>query len=395
MDGMETLPGNITPQWLFDVLDEQVRALTGKGFQLDVAAWEGNAKCRLSFAERTHALRQDWSKWPTISCNPPFRADLLSQFATKALDAATKGSTVVFILPWWPGHSWFQDLKRRGRVQDILGPVAFERSDGGKFVLNKGNGISLVAVTLGPRVVPGSNGEPITKGQLHGWSSSARALYQAQVPDGLTRPCSDPSVLTSYRSDNDHLLAEVARLFFRPGDRIADGTYGMGRFWRKLDLSQYEFHPSDLLTVPEHPYDFRHLPYRCGSFNVPVYDPPYIHQRRGQARQRIHGADYKNAKTTRGFSDGPIIQLFREGMAEGHRLLKPGGLMLVKCQDQIDEGGRQRMAHLEVHDIALKELGMEVEELFILTQTSPLLQFGRSPRHARKSHSTLWVFRKK
>jgi hypothetical protein len=190
------------------------------------------------------------------------------------------------------------------------------------------------------------------------------------------------------------LIAQVARLFFRPGDRIADVTFGRGRFWRKVDLSLYDFRPSGLLTVPEHPYDFRYLPYRSCDFDIHVFDPPYIHQRRGQSRQPIHGADYKNAETTRRFSYAEIIQLFRDGMAEGHRILRQGGLMLVKCQDQIDEAGTQRMAHIEVHDIAVKELGMEVEELFILTQKSTLLHFGRSPRHARKNHSYLWVFRK-
>lgn len=209
------------------------------------------------------------------------------------------------------------------------------------------------------------------------------------------QPVTDPPVLTSYQCNNDHLIAQVARLYLRPGDRIADVTYGMGRFWRKVDLSQYDFHASDLLTVPDHPYDFRRLPYRSCEFDIHVFDPPYIHQRRGQPRQRIHGADYKNDETTRRFSFAEIIQLFRDGMAEGHRILKPGGLMLVKCQDQIDEKGRQRMAHIDVHNIAVNELGMDLEDQFVLTQPSPLLQFGRSNRHAKKNHSFLWAFRKK
>ena len=57
-------------------------------------------------------------------------------------------------------------------------------------------------------------------------------------------------VLTSSQCNNDHLMAEVARLYLRTGDRIADVTFGKGRFWRKVDLGQYDFHPSDLLTVP-------------------------------------------------------------------------------------------------------------------------------------------------
>jgi DNA modification methylase len=110
------------------------------------------------------------------------------------------------------------------------------------------------------------------------------------------------------------------------------------------------------------------------------------------APRRIHKAEYKNAETTRGFSHSDIIRLYRDGMAEGHRILRPGGLMLVKCKDEI-ERGRQRMSHVEIHDIALYDLGMAVEDQFLLTQISPILHFGRS-RYARKNHSYLWVFRK-
>jgi DNA modification methylase len=208
-------------------------------------------------------------------------------------------------------------------------------------------------------------------------------------------PNEPPPVLTSYQCNNDYLIAQVARLYFRDGNRIADVTYGEGRFWRKVNLSQYQFYPSDLLTLPEHPYDFRHLPYRSCDFDIHVFDPPYIHQRRGQPRQRIHGADYRNAETTEKFTYEQIIELFRDGMTEGHRILKPGGLMLVKCQDQIDEKGHQRMAHIDVHNIALHELLMVLEDQFVLIQPSPLLQFGRSTRHAKKNHSYLFVFRKK
>jgi hypothetical protein len=32
------------------------------------------------------------------------------------------------------------------------------------------------------------------------------------------------------------LFAQVAKLYFRPGDRIADVTYGKGVFWRQVDV---------------------------------------------------------------------------------------------------------------------------------------------------------------
>jgi len=100
-----------------------------------------------------------------------------------------------------------------------------------------------------------------------------------------------------------------------------------------------------------------------------------------------------NAETTKGYSHADIIQRYRDGMVEGFRILRPGGLMLVKCKDEI-VAGQQKMSSIEIHNIAVIELGMNVEDQFVLLQPSPLLDFGRSPGHAKKNHSFLWVFRK-
>jgi hypothetical protein len=50
------------------------------------------------------------------------------------------------------------------------------------------------------------------------------------------------------------------------------------------------------------------------------------------------------------------------------------------------------MSHIEIHDIAVKELQMEVLDFFVLTQKSnPVIQH-KHQQHARKDHSYLWVF---
>ena len=121
-----------------------------------------------------------------------------------------------------------------------------------------------------------------------------------------------------------------------------------------------------------------------------VLDPPYTHH---PPARRYMDADYRNYETTRGFSHDDIIRLYRDGMVEGHRILKPGGLMLVKCKDE-SENGHQRMSHIEIHEIAVKELGMEVQDLFVMTQRGLLVLFRHDGR-ARKNHSYLWAFRKK
>ncbi len=167
--------GTATPQWLFERLNERVVEIAGQGFQVDAAAEGWNAKCADYFDEEMDALKQDWSAWATVFCNPPFSARLISKFVAKALEAADRGSTVVLLLPSWPGYPWFQELKRRGQMQDILGPVAFERADGSKVVLNNGyKTTALVVATLGPKVVAGTNGEPIARaGVLQGGAGRA------------------------------------------------------------------------------------------------------------------------------------------------------------------------------------------------------------------------------
>jgi hypothetical protein len=76
--------------------------------------------------------------------------------------AAAMGSTVVLLLPHWPGYDWYQEVKRRGQMRDVVGPVRFQQHDGGHVVLNNGrNSISLVVALLGPHVAPGTNGTPI------------------------------------------------------------------------------------------------------------------------------------------------------------------------------------------------------------------------------------------
>jgi DNA repair protein RadA/Sms len=156
--------GAATAQWLFDLLDAQVKRLTGQAFELDAAAARWNAKCADYFDEELDALAQDWSRWNTIFCNPPFSAALIAHFVRKAIEAAQSGSTVVLLLPAWRGYPWFQDVTRLGQLRDIIGPVEFERPDGTRFVLNNGaRSTSLVVATLGPHITPGSNGEPIRR----------------------------------------------------------------------------------------------------------------------------------------------------------------------------------------------------------------------------------------
>jgi len=184
---------------------------------------------------------------------------------------------------------------------------------------------------------------------------------------------------------NDDLIAEVARLYLNPDQKIADLTYGKGVFWKKtpdLDVTG-----SDLVTVPDRPYDFRSTPYPSGSFDVAVLDPPYIH-----SPGKHNTAEQYQGGTVQGMSMRDILQLYRDGMTEALRITRPQGFLLVKTKDTI-EHGRQVWSHVHLHNIGV-ELGMYPKDLFYLATRPPIEQRwnGTTQKHSRKNISQLWVF---
>lgn len=87
----------------------------------------------------------------------------------------------------------------------------------------------------------------------------------------------NPGIYSAVVGDNSDLIVRVVSLYTKDGYKIADVTFGKGVFWRKVDLSRFDFHASDILTCPKAKYDFRKLPYPSVSFDVVVLDPPYAH----------------------------------------------------------------------------------------------------------------------
>lgn len=185
-------------------------------------------------------------------------------------------------------------------------------------------------------------------------------------------------VYTTIVGTNADLIHEVVRLYPLAGLAVADVTYGKGVFWHKVATTTFDFHPSDLMTG----VDFRALPYGDATMDVVVLDPPYMHD------AGCPQCNY-NASTTRGMGHDAIVQLYAEGMGEARRVLRPGGQLWVKCQDEI-VSGHQRRTSYELYTYALM-LGFIDQDRFTLIRRSATVQVKRQ-HHARKNESCLWVF---
>lgn len=190
----------------------------------------------------------------------------------------------------------------------------------------------------------------------------------------------DTPIYTVHKGNNSGLIKKVAALYFKPGEKIADVTWGKGAFWKEVDLTKINVVGTDIKTGT----DFRDLPYDDNSFNHSVIDPPYarITNLKGMV-------DCYN--TTRFTSHEDIIRLYENGLKELVRITKEDGYILCKCQDEIC-GCKQRWSHIEIFNIAL-ELGLYPKDLFILVnEKNPKPTYKQ--QHARKTHSYLWIFQK-
>jgi hypothetical protein len=195
-----------------------------------------------------------------------------------------------------------------------------------------------------------------------------------------------PPVSTVLHGNNADIMREVSRLYIRDGARVADVTYGKGIFWKRTDTSRFTLLGSDLTTVPERPYDFRATPYESASFDHVVFDPPYVHN----PGKPLYEVSYRNAEHHCGQSHADIIEDYRQGMIEARRILRPRGLLWVKCKDEV-QSGKQQWSHQEIQGIS-RELGMVQKDLFIVIPTSRMPRQHKRQIHAAKHHSYLLLF---
>lgn len=234
---------------------------------------------------------------------------------------------------------------------------------------------------------------------------------------------------------NADLIADVARLGYLRAEWVTlDPTFGRGIWWKKWRPDELVAHDLAIDGV-----DFRDLPYADDTFDAVAFDPPYIAPggratstlgaiRRGPVTERIDNGRGPKRRTREGSDfhdryglvDAPktpagVQELLEQGLAEVGRVVKPGGVVLVKCQDYITSGRLWLGTHRTLSHAL--ELGFDVvDRLEHVAGVRPQpgnrtrkhtacngagcdaeeCDDGRVPsgqQHARRNLSTLFVFR--
>lgn len=221
-------------------------------------------------------------------------------------------------------------------------------------------------------------------------SKTTTARKKRKSPDG--KPTND-LIHSAQTGTNDQLFPSIVSLYVAPGSTVADVTYGKGVFWRQVPEGTYDLKATDLGTG----VDCRDLPYEDESIDCVVFDPPYMHTPGGTAHvghQNYEGY-YQNNKASSGKKyHEAVLDLYFTAAKEAYRVIKPKGIYIVKCQDEVC-ANQQRLTHIEIIN-ELAQYGFVAEDLFVLVRNGkPGVSRVLRQAHARKNHSYFIVFYKR
>jgi len=219
-------------------------------------------------------------------------------------------------------------------------------------------------------------------------------------------------IVSAHVGENAELFAQLMGLHIPAGARVADVTFAAGKFWKSIAPGTYELHASDLVlsTKSREPLveyhdgvDCRELPYADGSMDCVVLDPPYMEGffRRLTSQQAGSGtySAFRRAYSTGTGEQRPdqpkwhdaVTDLYLRAGIEAHRVLRRGGHVVVKCQDEVS-ANKQRLTHIEIVT-AYEDLGFYCKDVFVLVRRNkPGVSRLVKQVHARKNHSYFLVF---
>ena len=201
-------------------------------------------------------------------------------------------------------------------------------------------------------------------------------------------------IVKSVSYDQSEIIRNILKLHVPSGQIDCDPTYSIGGFYNGTGITpprfRYDINPQ---TDNVEQVDARHLPLADASISCLMFDPPFLattgpflhEEGEGNIINKRFGV-YPDEKS--------LHRFYVDAMRVAYRVLKPGGLLIFKCQDKVSSG-KQYFSHCFVYQEAVK-LGFYAKDLFVLLSRNRLVADwqAKNRQHSRKYHCWFWVFQK-
>ena len=233
-------------------------------------------------------------------------------------------------------------------------------------------------------------------------------LFEVSSPSKRTQGgvATSEVLMSAHQGGNADLFPRILELFIPDGSRIADVTYGNGVFWSKVTPGRYELLATDISMG----IDCRALPYPDSYLDALVLDPPYmegllrdnVNHKAGNGSHSSFREYYSNGNESSSQWERPdgkpapkwhaaVRDLYYYAALEAWRTLRPGGVFIVKCQDEVS-ANKQWLTHVEIINDCSR-IGFYCKDLFVLMRNNKAgISRVKKQVHARKNHSYFLVF---
>lgn len=172
-----------------------------------------------------------------------------------------------------------------------------------------------------------------------------------------------------------------------------DITYSIGNFYKKGIVEQpvYKF---DKYPKAE---DIRQLesvlPFENNSIQSIMCDLPFVISKGPSLSENIEGQNITHNRFGSFENPTELFTCYEHWINESFRVLKPNGILIFKCQDQISSGKNYTISYFSM-DRAIKA-GFNIRDCFILLAKQRITS-GKwiNQFHSRKWHSYFYCFKK-
>ena len=193
--------------------------------------------------------------------------------------------------------------------------------------------------------------------------------------------------------DQSEIIRNILRLHVPGGKIDCDPTYSTGAFYNGSGIEvpelRFDIKPQAEGVIQA---DARHLPLEDESISCMMFDPPFL-ATTGKSLTEGQG-NIINRRFGVFPDEQSLHRFYVEAMVEAHRVLKPQGILIFKCQDKVSSG-KQYWSHCFIMNEAVK-IGFYPKDMFILLAKNRLVADwqARNQQHARKFCSFFWTFQK-